>query len=166
MRYIMTAFLGFIFIISGCIDQQENNLFDPANTFIRFDYNNAVNSIAKDSILLKRGVLDSLVIPIALSSAPRQDSVLITLEINALTGTFTEQVHFDISPSPSPANGNIQWSFFPGQYVHYLHFREIAEPPAGLHRVRLELTRIHPEQIHLGFPGSGRGKTFDVIYAQ
>jgi hypothetical protein len=151
-------------VFSACTDQQEVNLFDPTNTFVRFDYNNTVNNIAQDSMLLKRGVADSLLIPVALSSAPRSDSVILTMSVNNLSGNFTEQVHFDIQLlDPTHANYR-QLIYPPGQYVRFVHFREISEPVEGRHHIRLMLNQVHPDNIHLGFPGSGRGKTFDLIY--
>ena len=158
---VLYLLLTAVSVFSACTDQQEDNLFDPNNTFVRFDYNNAVNSIAQDSVLLKRGVADSLVIPVALSSAPRTDSVSLTMEVISLSGEFVEQVHFVID---STHTNQQQLIYPPGQYVRFVHFREISEPLAGRHHIRLMLNQVHPDNIHLGFPGSGRGKIFDLIY--
>lgn len=148
------------------IDQQEENLFDPANAFIRFDYGNTVNGVARDSVLLKRNALDTLQIPIALSSPPQQTEISVSVEATSLTGGMREGIDYELWTSNKILPPDRLIRIPPGQFVQYLTFTERTHAPAGRHRVRLELKEVSPSFIHLGFPGSSRGKYFDLIYTE
>lgn len=165
------------FLILGCFalllgascedwrpDQRDDNLFDPANAFIRFDFGNTVNGVAKDSVLLKRSGLDSILIPVALSAPVQRQEVSVRLEVKALTGAMSEGVHFELRLGSAPLPVDKIVRLAPGQFVQMLTFKELRLPDAGPQRLRLELTEVSPASIYLGFPGSGRGRFFDLVY--
>ena len=146
-------------------DQQEENLFDPANAFIRFDFGNTVGGIARDSILLKRTALDTVRIPVALSSPPLQNEVSVKIYAVSLTGSMREGIDYELYSNSKVLPPDKLLRIPAGQFVQYLTFAERVHGPAGKQRVRLELREVSPASLHLGFPGSGRGKYFDLIYA-
>lgn len=164
------VFLACFVILTACEDwrkdQQEENLFDPANAFIRFDYGNTVNGVAKDSILLKRTTLDTLQIPVALSSSAQQTEVSVRIEATALTGGMREGMDYELRVRNNTLAADRLLRIPAGQFVQYLIFAERTPAPAGRQRVRLELREVSPSSIHLGFPGSGRGKYIDLIYTE
>ncbi len=147
-------------------DQQEENLFDPANAFIRFDYGNTVNGIARDSVLLKRSTLDTLQIPVALSSPVQQTEISVRVEATSLTGGMREGIDYELRVRNNIMAADRLLRIPAGQFVQYLTFAERIPAPAGRQRVRLELREVSPASIHLGFPGSGRGKYVDLIYTE
>ena len=145
-------------------DQREENLFNTSNAFIRFDFGNTVNGIAKDSVVLKRTVLDTINIPVALSSAPLQTDVSVRMVASALAGSMKEGTDYELRNNSATLPPDKLLRIPPGQFVQYLTFAERAPAPTGKQRIRLELIEVSPSYIHLGFPGSSRGKYFDLIY--
>lgn len=147
-------------------DQQEENLFDPANAFIRFDYGNTVNGVARDSVLLKRNGLDTIQIPVALSSPPLKTEVNVQIEGSTLAGGMREGVDYDLWVDNKILAPDRLLRIPAGRFIQYVTFTERVPAPAGRHRVRLELREVSPSSINLGFPGSARGKYFDLIYTE
>lgn len=170
MKHIAGVLCLLLLLLAACEDfrrdQRDDNLFNPADAFIRFDYNNAVNSIAKDSVLLLRSRLDSVVIPVALSAAPQQNEVTVLLSLQTTQGDIAEGAHFELHTPAGPLPADKRLRIAPGRFVQCLIFKERALPADGPQRLRLELVDVSPDFIHLGFPGSGRGRFFDLIYTQ
>lgn len=147
-------------------DQQDDNLFAAANAFIRFDFGNTVNGVARDSAVLKRSALDSFSIPIALSAPPQTTVVQVRVAVASLGGSMQQGTHYVLRNGNDVLPPNALLQLPPGQYARLLTFAERAQPPAGRHVIRLELRDPAPASLRLGFPGSGRGRYFDLIYTE
>ena len=159
----MIAILGWL----GCEDpratQREENIFNPDNAFIRFNFDNQVNTPAKDSVIISASAPEDslLVIPIALSAAPQTQEVLV-------------QVTYEAPDSLAPANNWMLFgedgesvfdrnlSIIPGTFDYELTFNRLDTLPYP-GRLILLLEKVSPDFINLGFPGSGRGQTFELI---
>ncbi len=147
-------------------DQRDSNLFGESNSFIRFDFGNTVNGVARDSVVLKRSALDSFLIPVALSTPPRTADVQVRITVATIRGSMQEGTHFILRNGNDIFMPNALLQIPPGQYVRQLTFAERVQPPPGRHVVRLELKDAAPASINIGFPGSGRGRYFDLIYTE
>ncbi|TXB62943.1 hypothetical protein [Phaeodactylibacter luteus] len=160
--------LAIALALSGCEDprptQREGNLFDPDNAFIRFNYDNQVNEPAKDSVVLSRSSAEDtlLAIPVALSAAPQEEEVLFSLSVTA-PDSLAPGLFYTLAGEDGEAVIGRNLSLPPGTFDYEITFhRADTLPLSG--RATLQLERVSPDFIHLGFPGSGRGRTFELIF--
>lgn len=160
--------LAIALVLSGCDDprptQREGNLFDPDNAFIRFNFDNQVNEPAKDSVVLSgSSAADTLlVIPVALSAAPQEEEVLFSLAV-AAPDSLAPGLFYTLTGEDGEAVMGRNLRLPPGTFDYEIIFhRADTLPLSG--RATLELERVSPDFIHLGFPGSGRGRTFELIF--
>ncbi len=156
-------------LMAACEDprptQREGNIFDPENAFLRFNYENTVTEPALDSLAfdLSEVVDTTVVIPIALSAAPQEEAVLFRLE-REVSGSLQAGQNFELlgEDGEDPFEKNI--SLAPGVYDYELRFQQLDSVPAPGGQIRLRLVEVVPDFIKLGFPGSGRGQEFTIIY--
>ena len=142
-------------------NQREDNIFDPANSFVRFNYDNTINTPAEDSVFLSRLELDTVEVPVALSAPPQETEVLLSFALTT-EGDLTEGIHFDLLGENGEPLDDGRIVLPPGKFDFFITYFEKDTLPPGRHRVILELESASPD-FHLGFPGSGRGRRFDII---
>ena len=154
-----------IFSALACEDprptQRENNIFDPDHSFVRFNYDNTVNTPAKDSVFLSRLELDTIEVPVALSAPPQEPEVIISLALTT-EGDIAEGIHFELLGEIGEPLNDGRIVLPPGAFDFFITYFEKDTLPPGRHRVILEIESVSPD-FHLGFPGSGRGSRFDLI---
>ncbi len=155
---------------TGCEDprptQREDNIFDPENAFIRFNYDNQVNEPAKDSVVLSATAPEdsALVIPVALSAAPQPEAVQVRLEAE-VPDSLGLGTLFTINGEDGESALGRNLAIPPGSFDYELIYNRLDTLPAP-GRLQLRLESITPDFIHLGFPGSGRGRTFELIFQE
>lgn len=164
-------FMGMVlFSLLSCEDprptQREDNIFDPENAFIRFNYDNQVNTPAKDSVELSATAAEDslLIIPIALSAAPQTEEVLVLLEYEA-PDSLALGTHWTLTGEDGESAFGRNLIIPPGSFDYELSFERLDTLPAPS-RIQLRLEQVSPDFIHLGFPGSERGRTFELIFQE
>ncbi|MGD1840411.1 MAG: hypothetical protein ACFB0B_05860 [Thermonemataceae bacterium] len=142
-------------------DQRDDNLFDPANAFIRFNYEDDLIGTALDTLSISGDNLDEVIIPIALSSPPQEVPIAVTYEQITSEGIM-EGVHFEIRDDTDNLIDNNTLVLTPGDFDVSLVYRPLAAPTASLSYVTFRLITLQPEVVGIGFPGSQRGSTFTL----
>jgi hypothetical protein len=170
MRTLTALLLIIVLIGSGCEDprptQREDNTFHPDNAFIRFNYDNQVNEPAKDSVVLSATAAEDslLVIPIALSAAPQTEDVLVMVEYEA-PDSLILGTHWALAGEDGESALGRNLVLPPGTFDYELTFERLDTLPVPS-RIQLRLEQVSPDFIHLGFPGSERGRTFELIFQE
>jgi hypothetical protein len=146
--------------------QREDNIFDPGNAFIRFNYDNQVNEPAKDSVELSATAAEDslLIIPIALSAAPQMEDVLVMVTYEA-PDSLILGMHWALTGEDGESALGRNLILSPGSFDYELSFERLDTLPAPS-RIQLRLEQVSPDFIHLGFPGSERGRTFELIFQE
>lgn len=150
-----------LFWVGSCADPREDNLFDAANSFVRFDYGNTVTDPAQDTVTLDRNTTDTLRLPIALSAPPQPEAVGIDFAV-ATTGPLQRGTTFTLLGEDDRPLDEDRVRLEPGDfdYVLGIVLTEALPEPATL---TLEITGTDPDFL-LGFPGSGRSRIFKISY--
>jgi len=142
-------------------DQSNNNLFDPNNAFVRFNFGNTVNGTAQDSVLIRQEAgTERLRIPVALSSPPLSQALVLRFELQ-ISGAIAEGEDFVLLENGQTIE-NRSLRIAPGQFDTFLDYQAL-RPAATTATVQLRLIEATPNNIRLGFPGSGRGTVFTII---
>jgi hypothetical protein len=153
--------LAVVIILADCADPREDNLFDTANSFVRFNYDNTVTDPARDAVTLDRDFADPLYLPLALSAPPQPQPVRIDFTATGSDG-LTRGTDFVLLAESGAVLTENQVQLEPGDfdYVFGVTLTGALAAPATL---TLELTGTEPDFL-LGFPGSGRGRIFTINF--
>ena len=146
---------------ASCADPREDNLFDAANSFVRFNYDNSVTNPAQDTVTLDRTTSDTLRLPIALSAPPQPEPVRIDFSVTT-TGPLQRGTDYAIQGEDDRPLSEDRVNLAPGDFDYVLKVYLI-EPLAEPATLTLEITGTDPDFL-LGFPGSGRGRIFKINY--
>lgn len=148
-------------LLSSCTDPREDNIFDAANAFVRFNYDNTVAETARDEVDLDRTTSDTLLLPIALSAPPQPTAVRIDLALTT-TGALERGDNLVLLTEAGEPFTDDAIRLEPGDFDYVLRIA-LAEPLAEPATLTLEITATDPAFL-LGFPGSGRGRIFKINY--
>ena len=164
--YQFALLAALVLLTTGCEDprgdQRDDNVFDPANAFVRFNYRNTLNEPAADTATFGRDTLSTLALPVALSAPPQTRPVLIDFTVRT-EGNLIEGTNFELRDEEGQLLTTRGLMLPPGDfdYTITLALTDTLAAPGG--RAVLELVSVEPG-FKLGFPGSGRGKVFTAIY--
>jgi hypothetical protein len=162
-RIYIVSLLVLALLQSSCRYDHEQNMFDPANSFVRFNYSNDFSAdqyrLAKDSISIKSSNMALIPVPIALS-APRQTEQ-ITVQFDMQAQNLTEGVHFILSDKAGNPIQRRHYTLAPGQFADTIWYKPVQQLENT--SISFNLTSVSKQGIHLGFPGSTRGQTFKIL---
>lgn len=150
-----------LLLVGACADPREDNLFDAADSFVRFNYDNTVTEPARDTVTLDRTATDTLRLPIALSAPPQPEAVRIDFSVTT-TGPLQRGTDFAILGEDDRPLSDDWVNLVPGDFEYLLRIY-LAEPLTEPATLTLEITATNPDFL-LGFPGSGRGRIFKISY--
>lgn len=164
MRIIYTLFVLYL-LATACQDprkdQRDDNIFDPANAFVRFDYENQLIGTAQDTVSIAPDRSADLLIPVALSAPAQSNDVRLRFRVRASSG-LVAGTHYELLNELGESFSETLIVLPPGDFDHTLIYRPLATAPNSGESLTLELTEVDPNTINLGFPGSGRGSTFEI----
>ncbi len=164
--YHFVIYLVVIILVAACEDprndQRDDNVFDPANSFVRFNYRNTLNGPAADTAVLGRDTLSILELPLAVSAPPQTQPVHIDFTLQT-QGNLIEGANFELRDEDGQTLTARGLTLPPGDldYTITLALTDTLAAPGG--SAVLELVSVEPG-LKLGFPGSGRGKVFTAKY--
>ncbi len=146
-------------------DQRDLNVFDPANSFVRFDYKSTLTAPARDTAHVFVQSPLEIQIPVALSASPQSQAVVLTFQLHTQSN-LGEAVNYEIRNAAGVASGDRRIFLEAGSFDSFITFKLLAPPPpspTGQHLLKIELIDISIPNVSLGFPGSGRGRIFEVF---
>lgn len=143
---------------TACEDERADVVFDPARSFVRFNVLNTNTQPARDTLVLRLEDLPTgVAVPIALSSPPRTERLVLTYILTTTNWTLGT----DAMVMGGAADGRLVLA--PGQFDDTLRVA-LAVPTLRPAQLRFELTSSSDPAIHLGFPGpAARGRTFVIM---
>ncbi len=105
-----------------------------------------------------------MIIPIALSAAPQMEDVLVMVTYEAPESLILG-MHWALTGEDGESALGRNLILPPGTFEYELSFERLDTLPAPS-RILLRLEQVSPDFIHLGFPGSERGRTFELIFQE
>jgi len=143
----------------SCTDWRMNAFqdkdFDPEDAFVRFNYENTITESALDSINLPENTDTVILLPVALSAPPTDQTFEVYWETKSTGWTLNSiEIIIEENMAQSPI------LLPPGTFDQVL---EIRLPGIDSGRLDFNITEVNPD-IGVGYPGSeGRGQEFSII---
>ncbi|MFP4096811.1 MAG: hypothetical protein ACLFUB_20175 [Cyclobacteriaceae bacterium] len=144
-----------LLLAAACEDPLEDKVFAPQNAHVRFEYREVANGVIApqliplDTLELPVGTLDTLLIPVILSSSPINETVVISYTADYSSNIQQGDI---LLREEGDSETDFLLNIPPGSFEAKV-FVLINEPIMQEAYLTLRLEEVTPDFLNLGLPG-------------